>query len=215
MERVHIAVEAREVTGSSGARAVRRAGKIPGVFYGNGREPEAIAIDARALREALTGDSGRHAVIDVTSPASKTAVPAILKDYQLDRVRDTLTHIDLLEIRMDQTISSATAVVLVGEAAGVKLGGVLDQPTHEVAIEALPTDLVDRIEVDVSALEIGQSLKVSDLVPPPGITITADSDLVVASVIAPRAAEEPTAEVEGEEGAVPEAGAETAEAEGE
>ena len=210
MERVKIAVEAREAEGTPAARALRRAGKVPGILYGNGREPSAIAIEAAALREALSGEAGRHAIFEVDAPGSRSPVPAILKDFQLHPVRDTLLHIDLLEIRMDQPIASSTSVVLVGEPQGVKMdGGVLDQPVHELAIEALPGDLVDHVDVDVSALGVGDSVRVADLTPPPGVTITADSELVIASVTVPTQVEAPEAE-EAEEGAE---GAEAAAAE--
>src|SRR4051812_7697026 len=104
MDRVTLQVEARAPGKSSAARALRRTGRIPGVLYGNGREPQAVAVEATALREALSGDGGRHAILDVVAPGQTKAAPAILKDYQVDPVRGKLTHFDLLEIRMDQAI---------------------------------------------------------------------------------------------------------------
>src|SRR3954454_7471420 len=100
MDRVTLEVEARASGKSSAARALRRQGIIPGVLYGNGREPVAVQAPATALREALSGDGGRHATLDVKAPGSSQPSPAILKDYQVDPVRGRLTHFDLLAIRM-------------------------------------------------------------------------------------------------------------------
>ena len=107
MERVPLEVEAREPGRSSAARALRRTGKIPGVLYGAGRQPSAFAVATTVLREALTGEAGRHAILDVTIPGEKAAIPAILKEFQLDPIRDRVTHVDLLAIRLDQPIEHA------------------------------------------------------------------------------------------------------------
>jgi large subunit ribosomal protein L25 len=201
MERVTLEIEARTPGKSSAAQAVRRSGKIPGVFYGNGREPQAIAIDAKALRHAIHDAGGRHAIFDVVAPGAKSRTPAILKDLQRHPVRDTLLHIDLLEIRMDQPITSVSTVVLTGEPTGVALdGGVLDQPTHEVSVTALPAELPDHVDVDVSALGVGDSIRVSDLPTLRGVTYNDDPDTVIASVTAPTELEEPEVEEEPEEG---------------
>jgi large subunit ribosomal protein L25 len=201
MERVTLEIEARTPGKTSAAQAVRRTGKIPGVFYGNGRDPQAIAIDARALRHAIHDAGGRHAIFDVVAPGAKGRTPAILKDIQRHPVRDTLIHVDLLEIRMDQAIASVSSVVLVGEPRGVTMdGGVLDQPTHEVSVTALPANLPDHVEVDVSDLGVGDSIRISDLPVLEGVTYNDDPSAVVASVTAPTQLEEPEVEegVEGE-----------------
>jgi large subunit ribosomal protein L25 len=203
MDRVTLEVEARAPGKSSAARALRRQGIIPGVMYGTGREPVAVQAPATALREALSGDGGRHAILDVQAPGRSSSTPAILKDIQVDPVRGRLTHFDLLEIRMDQEIDSVTTLTLVGEAEGVRLGGgVLDQPTHELHIKGLPAKLPDHIEVDVTALAVGDSIHLRDISPPAGIAFTDDGDLVLASVMAPTRMEEPEVEegVEGAEG---------------
>jgi large subunit ribosomal protein L25 len=201
MERVTLEIEARTPGKSSAARAVRHSGKIPGVFYGNGREPQAIAVESRALRVALSGEGGRHAILDVLAPGAKTATPAILKDIQVHPVRDTLMHFDLLEIRMDQEIASRSSIMLVGEPRGVRIeGGVLDQPTREVGVSALPANLPDNVPVDVSELGVGDSLRVSDLPVLEGVTYTDDPDTVIVSITAPTQleVEEPEEAAEGE-----------------
>src|SRR5690349_22496788 len=130
MERRTLEVEARTPGKSSVARALRRTGKIPGIFYGHGRTPEPIAVDARHLREAFHS-VGVHAIFDIVVDGNGSRTPALIKDYQVDPTRDRLIHFDLIEVRMDQPVTSVTSIVLVGEARGVALeGGVLDQPVH-------------------------------------------------------------------------------------
>src|SRR5437660_10997227 len=126
-ERVKLQVRERERRGSADARRLRRQGFIPGVLYGNGKESHAICIPERDLRRALTGAGGLHAILDVVLEGQKSTHPSILKEYQADPLRGTLTHVDLQEVRLDQPIQAAVTVHLVGEAPGSKEGGVLQQ----------------------------------------------------------------------------------------
>ena len=202
MERVPLEVEAREPGPSSAARALRRTGKIPGVLYGAGRQPSSFAVATTVLREALTGDAGRHAVLDVTIPGERAAIPAILKEFQLDPIRDRVTHVDLLAIRLDEPIEARATVNLIGEPRGVKLdGGVLEQPTHEISVLGLPSALVDHVDVDVSDLGVGDSLKLADVATPEGLTLTGDLDLVIATVTGSSAVEAPEDEAAAAEAA--------------
>jgi large subunit ribosomal protein L25 len=218
MERVTLEVEARTPGKSSVARALRRSGRIPGIFYGHGRTPEPISVDARMLREAFH-KAGIHAIFDIATPGGEKT-PALLKDYQVDPTRDRLIHFDFIEVRMDQPVTSVTNVVLVGEATGVAMeGGVLDQPVHTLSVTALPAQLPAQIEVDVSELGVGGTIRVSDVQAPAGVTIEDDPDTLIASITIPTELEEPEVEeeaegVEGEEGAAAE-GEEGAAAEGE
>jgi large subunit ribosomal protein L25 len=197
MERVQLEVEAREPGPSSAARALRRSGKIPGILYGAGREPSAFAVAITVLREALTGDAGRHAVLDVTLPGEKAAVPAILKEFQLDPIRDRVTHVDLLAIRLDEPIEARATVNLIGEPRGVKFdGGVLEQPTHEISVFGLPSALVDHVDVDVADLGVGDSLKLADVAIPEGLTFPGDLDLVLATVTGASPVDAPEIETE-------------------
>jgi large subunit ribosomal protein L25 len=217
MERVPLELEARTPGRSSAARALRRSGKIPGILYGAGREPSAFAVATTVLREALTGEGGRHAILDVKVPGEKAAIPAILKEFQLDPIRDRVTHVDLLAIRLDEPIATNTSVVLIGEPRGVKFeGGVLEQPTHEISILGLPANLVDHVEVDVSELGVGDSLKLADVTAPEGLSFTGDLDLVLATVTSSSPVDLPedeAAEAEALEGEEPEAAAAEPEAE--
>jgi large subunit ribosomal protein L25 len=212
-ERVKLIVSERTKLGSAESRRLRRQGLIPGVLYGRS-QPVAIAVAERDLRAALTTRAGMHAVLDVTvdggSPHS-----AILKDFQVSTVRGKLTHIDLQEVRLDQPIQTSVAVHLVGEPAGVKEGGVLSHVTTEVRVEALPLEIPERLEVDVSGMAIGDSLRLSELVVPDGVTLLDDlEETVLATVTLPSREEpEPVEGEEGEEGAEPAAEAEAAEPE--
>jgi large subunit ribosomal protein L25 len=200
-ERVKLEVSERTSLGSSESRRLRKQGIVPGVLYGR-VEPVAIAVGERELRAALTTPAGSHVVLDVAVGSGREH-SAILKDYQRDKVRGTITHIDLQEVRLDQPIQTAVVVTLVGEAAGTKEGGVLSQVLNEVNVEALPLEVPQHIEIDISALHIGDSIRLADIEAPPGVTFLDDpEETVLASVTQPTRVEEPEVEeVEGEEGA--------------
>lgn len=212
-ERVKLPVTERTKLGSSESRRLRRQGFVPGILYGRA-EPVAICIGERDLRTALTTAGGSHAVLEVAIDGGREH-SAILKDYQRDKVRGTITHVDLQEIRLDQVIHSAVAVTLVGEPVGVKEGGVLSQVSNEVNVEGLPLEIPQHLDVDVSEMHIGDTLRLAELAVPEGITLLDDLETtVLATVTMPTRVEEPEAEAaEGEEaveGEAPE-GAEGAE----
>jgi large subunit ribosomal protein L25 len=198
-ERIKLQVRERERRGSGEARRLRRAGLIPGVLYGRGNDPYAFCVEERELRRALTGDAGLHAILDIAVDGA--ARPSILKDLQRDPVRDKLIHIDLQEVRLDQPITAQVVVELVGEPAGVKEGGVLSQVSREITVEALPMEIPERIELDVSDMEMGDTKRLADLTPPEGVTLLDDpEETVLATVTMPTRIVEPEEEVvEGEE----------------
>ncbi len=184
-ERVKLEAQERESSGSSATARLRRDGFIPGVLYGRGKTPHAIAVPERELRSALSGPHGRHAILDVVLQG-QTSHASILKDYQVDPIRGRITHFDLHEVRLDQAITAQVAIELVGESPGVKQGGVLSALVREVNVEALPLEIPDRIVLDIGASEIGATLRVADLVAPDGAKILDDPDTVVVTVAAPR-----------------------------
>jgi large subunit ribosomal protein L25 len=197
-ERVKLPVAERTKLGSAESRRLRSQGLVPGVLYGRS-DPVAICIGERDLRAALTTPAGSHAVLDVAIDGGREH-PAILKEFQRDKVRGTITHVDLQEVRLDQPITAAVAISLVGEAAGAKEGGVLSQVTMEVHVEALPLEVPQHLELDVSELHIGESVRIGDLSIPDGVTLLDDAETVVATVTVPPRVEEPEVEaVEGEE----------------
>jgi large subunit ribosomal protein L25 len=189
-ERVKLVVQNRAILGSAESRRLRKQGLIPGVLYGR-ETPISISIPERELRHALTGAGGTHAVLDVVVDDGK-AHSSVLKEYQQDPVRGFITHIDLQEVRLDQPIHAAVSVTLVGESAGVKEGGVLTQVTNTVNVEALPLEIPDHLEFDVSGLQIGDSARLAQLHVPEGVTLLDDpEETVIASVAMPRVEEEP------------------------
>jgi large subunit ribosomal protein L25 len=217
-ERIKLEVKPREHLGTRESKRLRRNGFIPGVLYGSGIEPQAIAVPERELRRVLTGGHGLHAILDVVFEGTDKTHASILKEYQHDPLRGKLTHIDLQEVRLDQPIQAQVTVLLTGSenAPGVKEGGALSQVLREVNVEALPMEVPEHVELDVSGMSIGDSLRVSDLIRREGVTYLDDPDTVLASVALPTRVEEPEAEVaEGEEGEAAAEGEGEAPAEGE
>jgi large subunit ribosomal protein L25 len=204
-ERVRLRVKTRDSRGSAESRRLRADGLVPGVLYGNGGNAQPFCIEERELRKALTGDHGLHAILDVVLEGQQKAHHAVLKEYQLDPTRARLLHIDLQEVRLDQAIQTQVVVELIGESEGVKEGGVLSQIQREVNVEALPMEVPDRLELDVSGMKIGDALRLSDLRVPEGAKLLDDAETVLATVTPPTKIEEPeVVEEELEEGELPE-----------
>jgi len=208
-ERIKLEVRERESRGSADARRLRREGFIPGVLYGKGKSSHAICVPERELRRVLTGQGGLHAILDVVLEGQKTTHASILKDYQQDPIRGHISHIDLQEVPLDQVITASVTVQLVGEPVGAKEGGVLSQVQREINVEALPMEVPEHIDLDVSRMAIGDTLRLADLAPMEGVTyLDNPEETVLATVTMPTRVEEPEPEVaEGEElpeGEVPE-----------
>jgi large subunit ribosomal protein L25 len=200
-DRYRLEVQDRALRGSRNARRLRGQGQIPGVLYGNGHS-RAISVAERDLRAAVTGPSGLHAILDVVVEGQKTAHPSVLADIQRDPIRGTVSHIDLREVRLDQVIQAAVSIQLIGESEGVKAGGVLSLVTRELHVEALPMEIPEHIDADISGLVIGSALRLEELPPLEGVRFLDDPhDTVIATVSAPRAVVEPEVEEleEGEE----------------
>jgi large subunit ribosomal protein L25 len=212
-ERTTLTVSKRERLGSRETRRLRKQGLIPGVLYGR-EDPIAISVEERELRRALTGAGGLHSILDVQVDGTGTSHASILKDYQQDKVRGNVTHIDLQEVRLDQTLQATVTVQLTGgeDAPGVREGGVLSQPLREIQVEALPLEVPEHIDLDVSHMAMGDTLRISDIRVADSVKLLDDPETVVATVTAPTREEEPEAAegaapaAEGEE--APEGGAE-------
>jgi large subunit ribosomal protein L25 len=197
MDNVSIVVHKRDLTGTRATKRLRASGLIPGVIYGHGKDAVLIAVEPHVLREALHTSAGMHAVLDVTFEGQKRGHKAIVNELTLDRVRNTVIHVDLQEIRLDETIETTVSIRFEGEPKGVKAGGMLDESTREVTVKGLVTAIPEHLVVDVSELDMNETLQVSDLVVPEGIEIMAEADEVLCSVLPPRKVEEEV--VEGEE----------------
>ena len=181
---------------------MRRDGLIPGVLYGRSDGAHPICVPERELRRVLTGSHGLHAILDVVLEGQGEAHPSILKEYQRDPVRGILSHVDLMEVRLDRPIQASVAVELVGEPIGVREGGVLSQVTREINVEALPMEIPDRLELDVSGMAINDTMRLADLPAREGVTYLDDpEETVLANVTPPTVVVEPEVEEEeGEEG---------------
>ena len=196
-DRTVLSLEPREERGSRANRRLRRAGGVPGVIYGIESGCVSFKVDSRHLRAVLAEG---HALFDIEVDGGK-AQPVIVKDQQHDPVRGHVVHIDLLRVRLDETIQTTVALELEGaeEAPGVKEGGVLEHVTRELNVEALPTEVPDRIVADVSGLGVAETMTLASVTPPSGVTLLDDlEETVVATVTAPSRAEEPEAEIEEE-----------------
>jgi large subunit ribosomal protein L25 len=209
-KRPQLSVEERAPEGSRAARRLRRQGFVPGVVYGTGNNTP-FRVDARELRHALREGS---AVLDLTFDGK--ARPVILKDEQRHAFRDETLHIDFLEVNLTEKISTTVQVELEGaeESPGVKSGGVIEHVTRELHIEALPTDIPERIVVDVSGLDVAETMNLNQLAAPEGVAFLDDPDeTVIATVTVPTEIEEPEVEEETELVGEGEEGAEAAEGE--
>jgi len=213
-----LTVEPRTAAGSRAARRLRRQGKVPGVVYGGGREPVAFAVDARLLRQTL---AHAGAVIELSLDGGG-GEPVVVKELARHPVSGEVVHVDLLRVRLDQPIHATVVVELEGveDAPGVKEGGVLEQVTREVTIEALPTDIPDTLTHDASGVQIGDTVTVDSLTMPAGVTLIDDPETVLFTVTPPRLQAEQEIEIEEEtelvgEGATAEEAAQAAAQRGE
>lgn len=181
----------RSAFGTRAARRLRRDGLVPGVLYGQGVDSTPIQATVQDLRQALTATG---AVIELTIDGDGKGRPVVVKDVQRDPVRGDLTHIDFLVVRLDEEITAPVPVELINaeEGPGVKEGGVLEQVTRELNVEALPTAIPDSITVDVSEMKIAETLMLKDVPAPPGVTLLDDlEETVIATITAPTELEEP------------------------
>jgi large subunit ribosomal protein L25 len=178
---------------------LRREGNIPGVVYGYKTENTPISVDAITFIKTIR-ESGRNGIISLEIDGNKQNV--ILNDYQQDHIKDEITHIDFLAVNMSEEMHANVRVELVGEAPGVKDGGVLQQPVFEVSVTAKPSEMPDYIEVDISELQVGETITIGDIRNKYSVTINEEDDtLTIASILAPRQEEEISSGEEQEAGA--------------
>jgi large subunit ribosomal protein L25 len=207
MSEARLTAELRRETGKGPAGRFRREGRLPAVVYGLGEGAQPVTVNARELQHILTGGAGANTLITLKVDGSEQL--ALPREIQRDPVRGSLVHVDFVRVRADQTVTADVPLHLTGDAEGVGMGGILEQALFTLTIEALPRDIPNAIEHDVTALNIGDQLRVSELSLPAGVATQVDGDELVAQVAAPRVAEEEA--VEGaEEGAEGEAAAEGA-----
>ncbi len=187
-ETIEIAAERRTRVGKS-YRALAPLGKLPAVVYGAAVESTPLAIDRHAFEQIAAHAAIGSTIFKLSIDGAKP-VNVMVKDLKHDVLRGVIEHVDFWAINMKETVTTSVAVNFVGSSEGEKTGGVMVHELREVSIEALPTDLPEAIDVDVSALEVGQSLHVRDLVVPAGVTLHEDPDTIVCAVMAPAKEEE-------------------------
>jgi large subunit ribosomal protein L25 len=189
-------VTPREPGGSRQARRMRRAGNVLGVVYGGGEDPLSFQVEARELRQALAHGG---AVMDLTVEGG-TSSPVVVKDLVRHPVSNATVHIDLLRVRLDQKIQATVFLELVGgdDSPGAIDGGVLEQITRELTIEALPNDIPDSLTHDVSTLQIGDTVTLDAIRAPSTVTLIDDPETVIAILSPPRLQTEDEDEIEQE-----------------
>jgi large subunit ribosomal protein L25 len=177
-----LSISAREVSNSRATRRLRREGQVPGVLYGGGDDAVPFTVDERELRHAL---AARGAVLELDLGGDTT--PAVLKDAQHHPVRGHTMHVDFLRVRLDVAIHSVVTLELVGgeDAPGAIEGGVLEHVTREVNIEALPTDIPERLQLDVSGMQVNDTMFLSSVTAPQGVTILDDLEETVVATLTP------------------------------
>ena len=190
-------VRSRTANGSRAARRLRRSGRVPGVLYGGQDQALGFDVDARELRVALASSG---AVLDLSIDGAKPA-PVVLKEAQRDPVRGHTFHVDLLRVRLDQAIHATVPLELTGteDAPGVKEGGVLEQITRELNVEALPTAIPESIVHAVGEMQIGDTIGLAAVSMPEGVVLLDDvEEAIVATLSPPRLQVEEEPEVEAE-----------------
>jgi large subunit ribosomal protein L25 len=195
--RTTLKVDPRTEFGSRTSRRMRREGLVPGVVYSGGSEATHFQVSEREVRSVIAEGA---ALFDLSVDGGK-ALPVVVKEQQLHPVKGTMRHIDLQEVRLDEAIQADVLIELEGaeDAPGVKQSGVLEHVTHEVTVEALPTEIPDKIVVDVSAMEINDTLQLSAVTPPSGVTfVVEDLEEVTIANLSPPRVEEAAPEVEQE-----------------
>ena len=196
-----LVAEARDGTGKGVARKLRAAGRIPAVVYGRKRAAQSVTVSPEELQKLLRGAAGLNTLIDLTLAGSTSTV--LVKGLQRDPVRGRYLHADFYEVDLTQKVTVAVPIHLIGKAAGTDFGGILDHPLRELLIDCLPREIPQSIDVDVTALNVNDSIHVSDLRLAPGLTIKTEGTLAVASVVIPAAEEEAAPAAAAVEGEVP------------
>ena len=208
MEIGKLNVEYRTETGKTSVRRLRAGGKIPGICYGGAAEPITLTVDPVQLVKALDPIKKSNTVIALSvkgGPKGDETINVMVRDHQKDALRGDLSHVDFIRVELDKDVHAVVPVVLTGKAEGVKAGGILHQVIRMLEIACTPDKIPVKIEVDVTALGMGDALHISDLKLPQGIKPRADGGQTICSVTAPKA--EKVVEAAVVEGAVPAEGA--------
>jgi large subunit ribosomal protein L25 len=188
MPEIVVGAQKRAETGKNANRKLRTSGMIPGVIYGEKKDSVQIAVSPKEIITILRSASGENTLFDLDIAGDVRKV--ILKEYQTEPIKGRLLHADFYEVALDKELEVKVHIELTGTAIGVKRdGGIVDFVTRELEVACLPTDIPEKIVVDITELELGKHLRVSDLKVPEKVRVLTESDLVVVHVVAPRAEE--------------------------
>lgn len=215
MEILELKVQERQETGKKSAKNFRYQGQLPAVLYGHDSEPMPLTVDGRDFFNLTHSAAGAHVIIKLKVEGDKKSPTVIVKEIQRDPVKNVILHVDFQKIALNETIHASVPVNIIGDSIGVREGGILQHGFWELQVEALPTDIPDHIEVDISNVHVGESFRVKDLPVMEKITLISDGADVIASVVAPTVIKEeavapeeaevaPAPEVVGEAEAKPE-----------
>ena len=213
-EQIKLSATSRTEKGKGVAKRLRSEGKLPAVVYGHKTDPIALTIDSKQLLKLIVEGKSEHKLFGLSIEGNGKPIEKIvmIKELQIDPLKRNFLHVDFFEVAMDEEITLSLVIKLVGEAPGVEMGGMLQQVRRDIEIKCLPSQIPDTVEIDVSALNIGDSVHLNDIQLPEGIKVLDDADLTIATVLAPVVEKEVAPEeVEGElaeEAAAAEAGAE-------
>ena len=192
---ITITTEPREQRGKNEARRLRARGLSPAIVYGAGSDPVAVAVDPKAMNQILRSTSGHNTIFNVDIQGQ--VAPVMIVDWQNDPIKGRLLHIDLKRIDLTKRITVKVPVHTTGDPKGVKIqGGLHEVVTREIEIECLPDDIPEHFTVDVSELNIGQSVRASDIPLSGSMKLTSAPDTVISHVVAVRATETTAPEVE-------------------
>ncbi len=192
---IEMEVAPREERGKNAARRLRATGRVPAIVYGLGREPQAVAVDAKAMTNVLKDPAGHNRVFDLRCNGSSEHAMAV--DYQIDPVKHSLLHVDLMRIDLAKPVKVAVPVKAVGIAFGVKnQGGFEEMVSREVQIECLPMDIPDHVDVDIESLRVGEGIRAKDIPPSKKYTLADDEHKLLVHVMASRASEDVAEEEE-------------------
>lgn len=191
MQQTSLNVELRNGTGKGISRRLRAKEQLPGIVYGKGMESVAVAVDRKELQKAVAGEGGHNNIITLQGALDGTMV--IVADMERHAIKGYPTHVDLHKISLTEKVRVKVPVKIVGNAAGVKAGGLLDVVMHELMAECLPTEIPEHIDVDVTELTIGHAVHVSEIALTQGIKLLDDPKAPVVSVLG-KAKEEAPAE---------------------
>ncbi len=186
MERLKLKASRREVGKKGANRRLRKSGFVPTVLYGRGMEPEGLAVPAKEFKTLLKGHAGMNVLIDLEVESAKPLV-VMIKDNQIDFVTREITHLDFLKIDLTEKVTVNIPIQLTGKSIGVTQGGgLVEQPKRELEVRCLPGNIPEAIEVDITNLNVGDSLHVKDMTLPEGVEVVGEVDYAIVSIVAPR-----------------------------